>query len=258
MLLVPSIMSPANKFKCHLWILWNSEDHRKVIIFQHVQIAGGCVHPTCLQLTNLQTHTNVRNSSWRYPGRGCRALCSPVMRPAEHTAHCSGDMGSREFQRLLGGRISSRRLSRTSAPDLGPPRKSRKKLQVIVCVLLAELCERFTFFGIVCNMILFCTVKLGYSNSLAATVNLCFVGASTLTPVLVGWFADTCLGRTKVLYLCAFLHFFGNRFTFSNQALCFWALAPSSPHDLHPLSQAQPCFPWWRSHSKISTSTPIT
>uniref|UniRef100_A0A674MUK7 Solute carrier family 15 member 5 n=1 Tax=Takifugu rubripes TaxID=31033 RepID=A0A674MUK7_TAKRU len=87
--------------------------------------------------------------------------------------------------------------------------KSRKKLQVIICVLLVELCERFTFFGIVCNMILFCTVRLGYSNYLAATVNLCFVGASTLTPVLVGWFADTCLGRTKVLYLCAFLHFFG-------------------------------------------------
>ncbi|KAG7244482.1 hypothetical protein INR49_030134 [Caranx melampygus] len=34
-------------------------------------------------------------------------------------------------------------------------------------------------------------------------------GASTLTPVLVGWFAETCLGRTKVLYLCAVLHFFG-------------------------------------------------
>lgn len=119
-------------------------------------------------------------------------------------------MWSREFQRLLGGRIPSRQRSRSSTPDLGPPRKSRKKLQVIVCVLLVELCERFTFFGIVCNMILFCSVKLGYSNCVAATVNLCFVGASTLTPVVVGWFADTCLGRTKVLYLCAFLHFFGN------------------------------------------------
>lgn len=58
-------------------------------------------------------------------------------------------------------------------------------------------------------MILFCTVKLGYDNYLAATVNLCFIGASTLTPVLVGWFAETFLGRTKVLYLCAVLHFFG-------------------------------------------------
>ncbi|XP_076860761.1 solute carrier family 15 member 5 [Brachyhypopomus gauderio] len=89
------------------------------------------------------------------------------------------------------------------------PLKSEKKLQVIICVLFVELFERFTFFGIVCNMILFCTIKLGYDNYQAATVNLCFVGASTLTPVLVGWFAETCLGRTKVLYLCTLLHFFG-------------------------------------------------
>ncbi|XP_067091234.1 solute carrier family 15 member 5 [Osmerus mordax] len=101
----------------------------------------------------------------------------------------------------------SARAERRSHQDR--PRQSRKKLQVIICVLLVELCERFTFFGIVCNMILFCTVKLGYDNHQAATVNLCFVGASTLTPVLVGWFAETCLGRTKVLYLCAFLHFLG-------------------------------------------------
>ncbi|KAL7867885.1 hypothetical protein SRHO_G00092690 [Serrasalmus rhombeus] len=106
-----------------------------------------------------------------------------------------------------------RRLSTTRRPSgmVTPykPRKNRKKLQVIICILFVELFERFTFFGIVCNMILFCTIKLGYHNYQAATVNLCFVGASTLTPVLVGWFAETCLGRTKVLYLCALLHFIG-------------------------------------------------
>lgn len=89
------------------------------------------------------------------------------------------------------------------------PRKPRKKVKTIICVLFVELFERFTFLGIVCNMILFCTIKLGYNNYQAATVNLCFVGASTLTPVLAGWFAETCLGRKKVFYLCALLHFFG-------------------------------------------------
>lgn len=107
------------------------------------------------------------------------------------------------------GRAHLRRVSHTPLQDSGQPWKSRKKFQVIICVLLVELCERFAFFGIVCNTILFCTVKLGYDNFLAATVNLCFIGASTLTPVLVGWFAETCLGQTKVLYLCAALHFFG-------------------------------------------------
>lgn len=89
------------------------------------------------------------------------------------------------------------------------PRKPRKKVKAIICVLFVELFERFTFLGIVCNMIVFCTIELGYDNYQAATVNLCFVGASILTPVLVGWFAEMCLGRKKVLYLCALLHFFG-------------------------------------------------
>lgn len=116
-----------------------------------------------------------------------------------------------EVQRLAEGRGQVRQSSQTPPADHRRRRKSRKKLQVVICVLLVELCERFTFFGIICNMIIFCTVKLGYGNYLAATVNLCFIGATTLTPVLVGWFADACLGRTKVLYLCALLHFFGKR-----------------------------------------------
>ncbi|XP_019749774.1 solute carrier family 15 member 5 isoform X2 [Hippocampus comes] len=121
----------------------------------------------------------------------------------------TGRMVAGDIQRLSEGKHHLRRLSKTAHPDQRALPGGRKKLQVIICVLLVELCERFTFFGIVCNMILFCTVKLGYDNYLAATVNLCFIGASTLTPVLVDWFAETCLGRTKVLYLCAFLHFFG-------------------------------------------------
>lgn len=128
---------------------------------------------------------------------------------AQQPARWAGGMVAIDLRRLPQGRSQLRRLTKTPCLDQGPPSKSRKKLQVIICVLLVELCERFTFFGIVCNMILFCTVKLGYDNYLAAVVNLCFIGASTLTPVLVGWFAETYLGRTKVLYLCAFLHFFG-------------------------------------------------
>jgi hypothetical protein len=123
-----------------------------------------------------------------------------------------------------------RRLSKTPHQgdwrpirDRNTRRKSGKKLQAIICILLVELCERFSFFGIVCNMMIFCTVKLGYGNYLAATVNLCFVGVSTLTPVLVGWFAETYLGRTKVLYFCAFLHFFGqwSYFKLSNTVYFF-------------------------------------
>ncbi|XP_053366705.1 solute carrier family 15 member 5 [Clarias gariepinus] len=105
------------------------------------------------------------------------------------------------------------KVSTTCHPNekfaLRKPRKPRKKVKAIICVLFVELFERFTFLGIVCNMILFCSIRLGYNNYQAAIVNLCFVGASTLTPVLAGWFAETCLGREKVFYLSALLHFFG-------------------------------------------------
>ncbi|CAI9562845.1 unnamed protein product [Staurois parvus] len=76
-------------------------------------------------------------------------------------------------------------------------------------MLLVELCERFTFFATVCNMILFCTLKLGYQYHQAAIANLCFVGASTLMPVLVGWAAELINARTKIIYICIFLHFTG-------------------------------------------------
>uniref|UniRef100_A0A8C0GRR5 Solute carrier family 15 member 5 n=1 Tax=Chelonoidis abingdonii TaxID=106734 RepID=A0A8C0GRR5_CHEAB len=86
---------------------------------------------------------------------------------------------------------------------------SQKKLQVAICLLLMELCERFTFFGIVCNMILFCTIKLGYPNYQAAIINMCFVGASMLSPVFMGWLAEHLVGRIKLVYICIFLHFLG-------------------------------------------------
>lgn len=86
---------------------------------------------------------------------------------------------------------------------------SVQKIQVGICLLLAELCERFVFFEVVCNMIPFCTVKLGCRNYQASVLNLCFIGASILTRVFAGWLADVCLGRSKLVHICLFLHFLG-------------------------------------------------
>lgn len=87
--------------------------------------------------------------------------------------------------------------------------KPPNKLQVTICLLLVELCEKFTFYGIVCNMILFCTIKLGYCNYQAVIINLGFVGACMVTPVLIGWLAEFLVGRIKLVYMCALLHFIG-------------------------------------------------
>ncbi|XP_071595212.1 solute carrier family 15 member 5 [Heliangelus exortis] len=102
-----------------------------------------------------------------------------------------------------------RRPSPGRSNHAGDLSQSEKKLQEAICMLLVELCERFTFFGIVCNMILFCTVRLGYRNYQAAIVNMCFVGTSMLTPVLVGWLAECLVGRIKLVCICMFLHFLG-------------------------------------------------
>ncbi|XP_069806839.1 solute carrier family 15 member 5 [Dendropsophus ebraccatus] len=87
--------------------------------------------------------------------------------------------------------------------------QAHRSLQPIIFMLLVELCERFTFFATVCNMILFCTLKLGYKYHQAAIANLCFVGASTITPILVSWSAELYAGRTRLLYICTFLHVVG-------------------------------------------------
>uniref|UniRef100_G1LA24 Solute carrier family 15 member 5 n=1 Tax=Ailuropoda melanoleuca TaxID=9646 RepID=G1LA24_AILME len=84
-----------------------------------------------------------------------------------------------------------------------------KKIRVGICLLLVEVCERFTFFEVVCNMIPFCTVKLGYPNYQAAILNLCFIGTSILSPMFAGWLADVCLGRNKLVYASLCLHFLG-------------------------------------------------
>ncbi|OXB57711.1 hypothetical protein ASZ78_008625 [Callipepla squamata] len=118
----------------------------------------------------------------------------------------SGDVQEKQFmadtekeKNLLPGRRN--RTGNLTLPE--------KKVQEAICVLLVELCERFTFFGIVCNMILFCTVRLGYRNYQAAIVNMCFVGTSMLTPVLAGWLAECLVGRIKLVCICMFLHFLG-------------------------------------------------
>ncbi|XP_053112806.1 solute carrier family 15 member 5 [Hemicordylus capensis] len=87
--------------------------------------------------------------------------------------------------------------------------KALSELQVTIYLLLVELCEKFTFLGVVCNMILFCTIKLGYHNYQAAMINLCFVGACMVTPVLMSWLAECLVGRIKLVYICTLLHFIG-------------------------------------------------
>jgi hypothetical protein len=60
--------------------------------------------------------------------------------------------------------------------DVVKPRFTRKKLIVVGCVLMTELCERLTYYSVVANLILFCTSTLDISSTDAARINLLFSG----------------------------------------------------------------------------------
>lgn len=60
--------------------------------------------------------------------------------------------------------------------DVVKPRFTRKKLIVVGCVLMTELCERLTYYSVVANLILFCTSTLNMSSTDATRINLLFSG----------------------------------------------------------------------------------
>lgn len=63
--------------------------------------------------------------------------------------------------------------------DVENPRKvsmKGKKLCVVICILMTELCERLTYYSVVANLVLFCTSKLNLPSTDASTVTLVFSG----------------------------------------------------------------------------------
>lgn len=134
------------------------------------------------------------------------------------------DLRLRQEEQLL-SHISKIERRQANPPGLASS-KFEKEFQASVCLLLVELCEKFTFYGIVCNMLLFCTIKLGYHNYEAAMLNVCFAGACTVAPVLMGWLAEHPVGRNRLVYLCTLLHFIG-RYHFLGAPYGSWQLFPN-------------------------------
>ena len=46
----------------------------------------------------------------------------------------------------------------------------------MLSILSTELCERLAYYGVVANLVLFCTSKLDFSSNDAATISLVFSG----------------------------------------------------------------------------------
>uniref|UniRef100_A0A0B7A556 Major facilitator superfamily (MFS) profile domain-containing protein n=1 Tax=Arion vulgaris TaxID=1028688 RepID=A0A0B7A556_9EUPU len=77
---------------------------------------------------------------------------------------------------------------------------SPQKLAVVLCVLLVEMCERMAYYGVVANLILFCTSTLNYTSNDATTISLVFSGTVYLIPIFGGFVADSWSSRFNVIY----------------------------------------------------------
>lgn len=89
------------------------------------------------------------------------------------------------------------------------PSLSGHKLAIIVCVLLVEMCERMAYYGVVANLVLFCTSVLDYSSNTATTISLVFSGTVYLIPIIGGYIADAWSTRFNVIFGSALLYICG-------------------------------------------------
>ena len=59
---------------------------------------------------------------------------------------------------------------------------------MIICILVVELCERLTFYGVLANLIFYCkdVLNLAPPDPLPSTIALTFQGKFTLTSSTLG------------------------------------------------------------------------
>jgi len=85
----------------------------------------------------------------------------------------------------------------------------RQKLLVTLCILVTELCERLTFYGLTANLVLFCSSELDLEPPWPSTINYLFQGTCYLIPLFAGWLADAYMGRYNTIYGSSLLYVVG-------------------------------------------------
>ncbi|XP_071104488.1 solute carrier family 15 member 4-like [Haliotis cracherodii] len=84
-----------------------------------------------------------------------------------------------------------------------------KTFGVVACILVTEMCERLTFYGVSGNLVLFCTSVLKLTSQDAANIQLVFTGTSYLFPVVGGYVADSIAGRYNTILGSCLIYILG-------------------------------------------------
>ncbi|XP_005094746.1 solute carrier family 15 member 4 [Aplysia californica] len=86
---------------------------------------------------------------------------------------------------------------------------SPQKLAIIMCVLLVEMCERMAYYGVIANLVLYCTSVLDYTSNTATTISLVFSGTVYFIPIIGGYIADAWSSRFNVIFGSGLIYFCG-------------------------------------------------
>lgn len=79
-----------------------------------------------------------------------------------------------------------------------------------VLLLIVNTLERFTFYGLICNFILYLNKDpLTWESYNASLILLIFLGITHVSSVLGGWIADSFLGKFPTLFLSFIIYIIG-------------------------------------------------
>ncbi|XP_071510742.1 solute carrier family 15 member 4-like [Diadema antillarum] len=86
-----------------------------------------------------------------------------------------------------------------ASPECRKP--SSRDIALFLCIAAADFVEKIIYYGIVVNLVLYCTNDLDYSSADAAVFSLVFTGTNYVLTSLGGWIADGYLGMYNAIYL---------------------------------------------------------
>ena len=78
---------------------------------------------------------------------------------------------------------------------------TKREFVLVGLIAVTGFTEKIIYYGIVANLVLYCTNYLDYSSPEAAIFSLVFTGANYILAFFGGWIADACLGNYNAIFV---------------------------------------------------------